>query len=176
MLEKTYQEKTLNIGCGLNKIVGALNVDAYEECEPDLLWNLENIPWPFDDQQFDKVVAHHVLEHLLPWWEVFKEMARVTKIGGTIEIAVPHESGSGALGWRDHIHVFTAHSFHGIVGMKPGSSGWGIQLEDSVPVRMTGIRHVEYPMYSWMPRWLLKFCSRHLRNFMHESIFTFEKV
>ena len=173
---RPYQKTTLNLGCGKNKIVGALNIDAFEECDPDLVWDLNVTPYPLENEMFDQVIAHHVLEHILHWWEAFEEMARVTKVGGTIEIAVPHESGSGALDWRDHLHVFTAHSFHGIVGMSAGSSGWGARTENSVNVKMTGIRHVEYPMYSWMPKPLLKFCSRHLRNFMHESVFTFEKL
>jgi SAM-dependent methyltransferase len=170
------QPRYLNLGCGKNKIIGALNVDKYQECEPDLIWDLDRTPYPFDTECFDKVIAHHVLEHILPWWAAFQEMVRVTKIGGIIEIAVPHESGSGALGWRDHIHVFTAHSFHGIEGTEAGSSGWGLANVNTVPAKLIKIQHVEYSMYTWMPRFMLRFCSRHMRNFMHESIFTFERT
>lgn len=175
-LASSHQPRYLNLGCGLKKIIGAINVDKYEQCEPDIVWDLARFPYPFESETFDKVMAHHVLEHILPWWDSFQEMVRVTKVGGTIEIAVPHESGSGALGWRDHIHVFTAHSFHGIEGFEAGASGWGLANRHTVPAKLIKIHHIEYPMYRWMPRWLLKFCAKHFRNFMHESIFTFEKT
>ena len=54
----------VNIGCGFNKLDGYLNVDHFPECTPDILWDLENTPWPFDDGTVDELVAHHVLEHL----------------------------------------------------------------------------------------------------------------
>src|SRR3546814_16823759 len=53
----------LNIGCGFNKLDGYLNVDGFSDCAPDMLWDLESTPWPFDEDAVDEIYANHVLEH-----------------------------------------------------------------------------------------------------------------
>jgi|GEM_PF-1906114 len=45
---KPGQGLKLNIGCGFNKIDGYVNVDAFPDCSPDVLWDLETTPWPFE--------------------------------------------------------------------------------------------------------------------------------
>ena len=175
-----HDKKTaLNLGCGSNKIIGALNVDLYDVCEPDLVWDLNDTPWPLDTESFDTVTAHHVLEHLVDWWSAFEEIARVTKVGGQVEIAVPHESASTALGMRDHLHLFSQWSFHGIQGVGYSTSAWGEIEYESIPMRMTTIDLVPYGPYQWMAKWcpwLLRFCAVHLRNFIHTSRYRFERL
>jgi predicted SAM-dependent methyltransferase len=36
----------LNMGCGHNHLNGYINVDMFQECQPDLVCNLEVLPWP----------------------------------------------------------------------------------------------------------------------------------
>ena len=38
----------LNLGCGYSKEPGMTNVDAFDVCEPDVVWNLNNFPWPWE--------------------------------------------------------------------------------------------------------------------------------
>ena len=176
---KGIEKTTLNLGCGTNKIIGALNVDAFEICEPDLVWDLNNTPWPLETETFDVVIAHHVLEHLVDWWSAFEEIARVTKVGGRIEIAVPHESASTALGMRDHFHLFSQWSFHGIQGVGYSTSAWGELEYESIPLRMVTIDLIPYVQYQWMAKWgprVMRFCAVHLRNFIHESRYHFTRL
>jgi SAM-dependent methyltransferase len=69
-------------------------VDADPTCKPDALHDLENTPWPFEDNTFDEIMAIHVLEHLgatsKSWISIWKEIWRVAKPGAVMEIAVPH--------------------------------------------------------------------------------------
>lgn len=51
----------------------------------------------FADDQFDRVIAAHVLEHLYRPHEVLREWVRVLKPGGTLSLVLPCDPG---LAWR----------------------------------------------------------------------------
>jgi len=61
----------LNLGSGLNKREGYLNVDKYDYGAPDILMDLERTPWKFDDNTVCEIVLNHTLEHLGRDTEVF---------------------------------------------------------------------------------------------------------
>ena len=54
----------LNMGCGHNKREGYVNVDMSPVCNPDVVWDLETLPWPWQDNSVDGVLFNHSLEHL----------------------------------------------------------------------------------------------------------------
>jgi SAM-dependent methyltransferase len=186
-MEQNAQSRVLNIGCGLKKLIGAVNVDAWDVCKPDIVWDLNKVPWPWaEDNSFDTIYAYHVMEHLPNWWEVFKECARVLKVGGILEIRVPDESSYSALSYRDHHHVFTPYSFHGvidgndIVAWRSNTNAWALGEEYSVPFKAKFYAQVPHKKYNWMLRWpfkkLLAFMALHMRNFIWEQVIVFEKV
>jgi len=178
-LGKNGKPLLLNLGCGFNKFRTHINVDAHEICKPDFVWDLESTPYPWEDNTFDGIDAYHVLEHVNNWWEMFSECARILKPGGYLQIRVPDESNSDALAYRDHVRVFTNASFHGISGYMRGNNAWAVGQENSVPLKMVSHMKVPEARYQWMGKWcpwLLKFCSDHLRNFIWEQRFIFEKV
>lgn len=171
----------LNLGCGLKKFVGDgwVNVDAYDSCEPDVVWDLNKTPFPWETGSIDHIYMSHILEHIPNWWDAFTECARILKPGGTLEIRVPDESSATALTYRDHFHVFSQCSFHGIKGAAHGTSAWAIENKDSVPLEPVSYAQVPYEKYAWMitwAPWLLKFCANHMRNFIHEQVFVFRKI
>jgi ubiquinone/menaquinone biosynthesis C-methylase UbiE len=155
---------------------GFLNVDAYGK--PDYAWDLEEFPYPWEDNSADEIVMNHVLEHIQPWWEAFNECVRILKPGGCLYINVPDASSDSAMTYRDHHHVFSPLSFHGIVGYSSGTNTWAESIEHSVPVVMEDYRQVPFKQYNWMirvPR-LMVFCAKHMRNFVWEQRFTFRKI
>ena len=83
----------LNLGCGFLKLKGYTNVDNQQICDPDLCFNLEDI-WPLDENSVDEIVLHHTLEHLgqtiETFFQVMKEMYRVSKDEAVWKITVPH--------------------------------------------------------------------------------------
>lgn len=166
----------LNLGCGRDKILGYLNVDAYGD--PDFVWDLNQYPYPWKDNSIDGIEMCHVLEHLDDWWASFNECARILKPGGTLHIRVPDESSRTALSYRDHYHIFSLFSFHGIQGRVAGTNSWAETEENSVPLTIESYERVPHPEYNWMLRFpkLLKFCADHMRNFIHEQKFIFRKV
>lgn len=68
--------KRLNLGCGFDKRDGWVNADNFKECSPDLLFNIENTPWPIKDSEFDYILMKHVLEHVGASLEVFASIMR----------------------------------------------------------------------------------------------------
>ena len=84
----------LNLGCGYNKLDGFTNVDSQESCEPDMLIDLEDLPWPFESDSTDEIVLCHVLEHLGGTSDVYlkiiQELYRVSQHSAQISITVPH--------------------------------------------------------------------------------------
>lgn len=82
----------LNIGCGQRKKNGFINVDNDPRMEPEILHDLNTLPYPFPENYFDHIEADHVLEHLAHPIDVMKELHRILKPEGTLEIRVPHFS------------------------------------------------------------------------------------
>ncbi len=101
----------LNLGCGHNKLDGHLNVDLFPECSPDLVCDLEALPWPWPDDSAERVVFHHSLEHLGQDTRVFlgmmKELYRICRDGAEIQIDVPHPRHDDFLNDPTHVRIIT---------------------------------------------------------------------
>lgn len=105
----------LNIGCGYRKLNDHWNVDSESKCNPDQVMDLEITPWPYEDNSFERISAHHILEHLGQDPKVFlnilKEMYRVSSDGAEWHVEVPHHRCD--IAWDDftHVRVITAKTF-----------------------------------------------------------------
>ena len=101
----------LNIGCGLDKRPGYVNIDYSDNLNPDLVWDLEQTPWPFQDNSVDEIVACHVLEHLGQTSRVFlaiiKEIYRVCEDKAVIHIRVPHPRHDDFISDPTHVRPIT---------------------------------------------------------------------
>jgi predicted SAM-dependent methyltransferase len=105
----------LNIGFGFNKLDGYVNVDQFPECTPDVLWNLEQTPWPFEESSVDEMIAHHGLEHLGQETKVFfaimQEFYLLMRHDGLIRITVPHPNHPTFQSDPTHVRAFTYGTF-----------------------------------------------------------------
>jgi len=101
----------LNLGCGVNKIEGFVNVDKYPTGEPDIIMDIEVTPWEFEDNSFDEININHTLEHVGAKTEVFlsiiKELYRVSKPGAKIQINVPHPRHDNFINDPTHVRIIT---------------------------------------------------------------------
>lgn len=79
----------LNLGCGLYKLAGFINVDQFEDVKPDLVCDV--LALPFKVGTVDEIYCGHMLEHLnynegqqaLSYWNC------LLKPGGKISVTVP---------------------------------------------------------------------------------------
>src|SRR5260221_267479 len=101
----------LNLGCGQNHLEGYVNIDKAPRAKPDVLHDLEEFPWPFEDSSIEEVVLNHVLEHLGAdpdvFIAVFIELYRICKKGALVRIAVPDPRHDHFYGDPTHVRAVT---------------------------------------------------------------------
>jgi predicted SAM-dependent methyltransferase len=75
----------LDIGCGDKQIIRSLKgvhttLDIWKKFEPDILWDLNNIPLPFQSDSFEIVLMLDVIEHLTKenGEKLLEEVKRIT--------------------------------------------------------------------------------------------------
>jgi len=101
----------LNMGCGHNKVDGWVNVDLFPECAPDVVCDLESLPWPWPDDSVEAVLFNHSLEHLGQNTRTFlgmmQELYRVCRNGAEIQINVPHPRHDDFINDPTHVRAIT---------------------------------------------------------------------
>jgi SAM-dependent methyltransferase len=120
-------KRELLIGCGPNRDKrlgngpdwsGLLTLDSNPVHAPDVIWDLEQLPLPFEDDSFDEIHAYEVLEHTGSQgdWRFFfdqwSDFWRILKPGGMFYGTVPHWRSPWA--WGDPSHkrlVMPEHQF-----------------------------------------------------------------
>jgi len=99
----------LNLGCGNDIRKGYVNVDQFAP-EADLKWDLNQLPYPFEDNSVSEIIMLHVLEHVNDPCAVVEELIRISKQDADIIIEVPHYNHSAAIE-AVHKTLFTRHWF-----------------------------------------------------------------
>jgi len=82
--------RILDVGCGINKLPGAVGIDRNPRSKADVVCDLDRFPYPFADCSFDAVSAVHVIEHLSDVVRTMEEFHRLLRPGGRVRIVTPH--------------------------------------------------------------------------------------
>jgi SAM-dependent methyltransferase len=82
--------RTLDVGCGINKLQGSIGIDHNPSSRADVLADLDHFPYPFRDSSFDALQAVHVIEHLSDVIRAVEEFHRLVRGGGEVLIVTPH--------------------------------------------------------------------------------------
>lgn len=169
----------LNLGCGPNLVPTWVNVDYDPWFKPDVEWDLNQYPWPWDSMSVDGICASHIFEHLDDWWTAFKECVRILKPFGHLEVHVPDFMDTQALTPRGHKSIISIISFSGVRGVQ---NEWRKNYPDfhfpalELPVRLVSYERKMFHKYHWMPKWLKKICANNFHNFVEEQRFYFERT
>jgi SAM-dependent methyltransferase len=86
--------RKLNLGSGGNYLDGYVNVDNNAHFKADINHDLNLYPYPFNDSEFDEVLASHIIEHLDDPLDFLQEIYRLAKNDAKIIIKCPHFSGN----------------------------------------------------------------------------------
>lgn len=68
---------------------GYINVDMEPIEGVNVIHDLNTIPFPFEDNSADEIIAHRVLEHIINPPQFIKECHRILKKGGTFNVILP---------------------------------------------------------------------------------------
>lgn len=88
------EKKIFNPNVG-NAYVNPTYLDIDERASPDVLWDLNIRPLPFENEEFDEIHAYEVLEHVgrqgdwKGFFEEFSEYSRILKVGGRMYCTCP---------------------------------------------------------------------------------------
>lgn len=96
----------VDLGCGRKKEPGFIGVDAKDLPGVDIVQDIMVGPLPFKDESVDEIRMSHVLEHIPAGnctLDLFNEIHRIMKPGGTMYIETPHWHHECA--WSDPTHV-----------------------------------------------------------------------
>lgn len=117
-LEAEYADKkVLDVACGEVKFKGATGLDynirSYrpKECQADVIYDLTQFPYPFEDNSFDLIWCSHFLEHFQDLPRIMEEFYRLLKPDGRVAINTPHFSSAEAYRHWQHCHYFAKGSF-----------------------------------------------------------------
>ena len=102
----------LNLGSGGRPLEGYINVDKNSNIpHVNVVHDLDNYPWPFEDNSVNEIVMNQCLEHLLDRNRAMKEIYRILKKGGMAKISVPHFTWQYAFTDPTHKHFFAYNTF-----------------------------------------------------------------
>ncbi len=82
----------------------------------DVRHDLDNYPWPFEDNQFEEVYANSVIEHIEDLLSCFGELHRILKPNGIFKGGVSWYNYGGAFGDPTHKQFFTKTTFDYLTG------------------------------------------------------------
>jgi len=75
-------ERTLDVGCGINKLPGSIGIDRNARSKADVLCDLDHFPFPFRDNSFARLQAIHVIEHVSDVMRTMEEFHRLVVPAG----------------------------------------------------------------------------------------------
>lgn len=88
-----------------------VTLDMNKDHNPDVVWDMETIPLPFEDNSADEIHAYEVLEHMGRQgdWRFFlaqfQDFWRILKPGGMFFATTPHPTSPWAWGDPGHTRV-----------------------------------------------------------------------
>ncbi|MFX1443667.1 MAG: methyltransferase domain-containing protein [Promethearchaeota archaeon] len=105
-------KKILDVGCGQDKVPGAIGIDIADLPGVDIVQDLNVFPWgDFEDETFDEIYMNDILEHLDDPIKVMRECHRLLKSGGKLHVRVVYWNHKYSFSDPTHKHAFSEISF-----------------------------------------------------------------
>jgi SAM-dependent methyltransferase len=106
--------RVLDIGCGANKVPGAIGMDVNPRTAADVIHDLDDLPYPFATDQFDEIIGRHVIEHVQNPMAVMGELHRITRPAGIVKLLAPHWTNPDFATDLTHRNHLNSYSFRNL--------------------------------------------------------------
>ncbi len=138
--------RILEVGCGGGAFLAYLEKKGYRAVGVDILEKSvelasqrakscevicgDALKLPFESASFDRLVSHHLVEHLEDLSVALEEWKRVLKPGGVIAICTPNRLYPSPRIFEDpsHVHIYDRSELESVV------EGAGLSVEDSLTI------------------------------------------
>lgn len=140
-----HSVRTLDVGCGINKLTGAIGIDRNPASRADVLCDLDRFPYPFRDSSFDALQAVHVIEHVSDVIRSMEEFHRLVRGGGEVFIVTPHYTDFSSFcdpTHRWHLNSFSLRYF--------GADNAGYGYYSSVKFEEISVRVKLLALWRWL--------------------------
>ena len=105
-------EMVLDVGCGTRKAEpDALGIDFSPRSAADVVWNLDDFPWPLESDAFERIYMSHIIEHVRDVMRTMAEVHRVGRPGADVFVVTPHFSSHNSYIDPTHVRHMSARSF-----------------------------------------------------------------
>ena len=98
---------------GISHYQNPVRLDINKDCSPDIVWDLNVRPLPFEKEEFDEIHAYEILEHIgnqgdyAGFFEEFYEYWRILKPQGRLMGTCPKWDSIWAWGDPSHTRVLS---------------------------------------------------------------------
>lgn len=153
----------LDIGCGTRKAEpGAIGMDRAPAPGVDIVWDLDNFPWPIADSSYERIHASHIIEHVHDVMRFMAEIYRVAAPGAQVFITTPHFSSHNSYIDPTHVRHMAARSFEYFSGDDfPSFVGSSCRFEIAAVELTFGGNFVLDGLGRWLARRNLNWYERH---------------
>jgi SAM-dependent methyltransferase len=175
------ERRILDVGCGVKKFPGSVGIDRNRDTAADILWDLDQFPWPVEAASFDEARMIHVIEHVGDVIRTMEELHRILRPGGRIVLETPHYTDFSS--WCDPTHKWHLNSFS-FRYFGADNAGYGYYSraclrEVSVEVKLLALwRYLGFEFLVNRFRWFRRFWEFYLCFVIRGKVlrFVFEKA
>lgn len=96
----------LDLGCGSRKVAGSIGVDMNPQSRADVIHDLSERPYPFDEGVASEIHLDNVLERLVDVIAPMEEIHRFASPLALVTLHVPYFRSRWAAVDPTHLHVF----------------------------------------------------------------------
>ncbi len=160
-------QQVIDLGCGPNKIAGAIGVDLRGDRGVDLLCDIER-PLPFKTSSVDVIWLRHVVEHVRDLIGLMEEVYRIARHGAAVEVVVPYYTSRGAFRDPTHVRYITEDTFQ---YFEPPTA-YGVRTHFKIDRIVYDVRKP----FRWFPSYFQNRCRRYLWNVVDNMQVTLQVI
>jgi SAM-dependent methyltransferase len=115
--ESPILDAILDVGCGTRKAEpNAVGIDVSPRSAADIVWDLDEFPWPLETDRFDRIYMSHIIEHVRDVNRTMAEIHRVGRNGADVFVVTPHFSSHNSYTDPTHVRHLAGRSFQYFTG------------------------------------------------------------